>query len=48
MTQGSDTAYTFVMPEQEETVHASFLFEEPPVDPEIPVEPDPTDPVIGD
>ena len=32
------------MPDQEETVHASFLFEEPPVDPEIPVEPDPTDP----
>ena len=45
LTQISDTEYTFVMPEQEETVHASFLFEEPPVDPEIPVEPDPTDPV---
>ena len=45
LTQISDTEYTFVMPEQEETVHASFLSpEEPPVDPEIPVEPDPTDP----
>ena len=49
LTQISDTEYTFVMPGQEEIVHASFIFpEEPPVDPEIPVEPDPTDPVIGD
>ena len=52
LTQISDTEYTFVMPEQEEIVHASFLFpEEPPVDPEIPVEPDPTaptDPVVPD
>ena len=48
LTQVSDTEYTFVMPEQEETIHASFLFpEEPPVDPEPtdPVDPEPTDPV---
>jgi hypothetical protein len=44
LTQISDTEYTFTMPGQEEIIHASFLFEEPPVDPEIPVEPDPTDP----
>ena len=45
LTQVSDTEFTFVMPEQEEIIHASFLFpEEPPVDPEIPVEPAPTDP----
>ena len=51
LTRISDTEYTFVMPEQEEIVHVSFLFpEEPPVDPdpEIPVEPDPTDPVVPD
>ena len=42
LTQISDTEYTFTMPEQEEIVHASFLF------PEEPDPTDPTDPVIGD
>ena len=45
LTQISDTEYTFVMPGQKEIIHASFLLEEPPVDPD-PTDPtDPTDPV---